>query len=124
MGELRVLIVDDEGDLVSAMAERLALRGFQIDVATNGDDALRLVREEPLDAAVVDVKMPGLGGLGLLAAIKRAKADLPVILFTGHSSVADAELGMRAGAFDYIIKPVDIDTLAEKLRQATAVNES
>ena len=93
MEPLRILIVDDEEELVAALAERLTLRGLEIQIATNGKDALKLVREHDFNVIVADVKMPGIGGLELTAAIKRHNPKLPVILFTGHSSVDDAERG-------------------------------
>ena len=118
MDQVRILIVDDEVDLISTMAERLALRGFQVETATSGTDALRQVSEKDFSVLILDVKMPGIGGLKLKAEIKRKHPDLPVILFTGHSSVADAERGIREGAFDYLMKPIDIDDLIEKIRDA------
>jgi DNA-binding NtrC family response regulator len=120
METLRILIVDDEEELVSTLAERLALRGLEIQIATNGKDALKLVREHDFTVIVADVKMPGIGGLELTGAIKRHNPELPVILFTGHSSVADAERGMQQGAFECVMKPVDIDVLIEKIRKAAA----
>ena len=118
MEQLRILIVDDETDLVSTLAERLTLRGFQVEVATSVTDALRHVSEGNFSVLIIDVKMPGIGGLELMAQIKREHPDLPVILFTGHSSVADAERGMREGAHDYLMKPIDIEKLIEKIRSA------
>jgi DNA-binding NtrC family response regulator len=120
MEELRILIVDDEEELVSALAERLVLRGFQVESATSGKDALRVSHKRNFDVIVADVKMPGIDGLDLMAAIKRDYPELPVILFTGHGSVAEAERGMQGGAFDYVMKPVDIDVLVEKIRNAAA----
>ena len=120
MQGLRILIVDDEEELVSALAERLVLRGFQVESATSGTDALKLSRKRDFDVLVADVKMPGIDGLDLMAAIKRDHPELPVILFTGHGSVAEAERGMQGGAFDYVMKPVDIDVLVEKIRNAAA----
>ena len=123
MEPLRILIADDEVELASALAERLQLRGFLVETATGGTEALQLSREHDFDVLIVDVKMPGIDGLDLMAAIKRDAPDLPVILFTGHGSVAEAERGMREGAFDYVIKPVDIDVLVEKIRKAAAPPE-
>ena len=120
MKELRILIVDDEEELVSALAERLVLRGFYVESATNGTDALRLSRQRDFDVMVADVKMPGIDGLDLMAAIKRDHPELPVILFTGHGSVVEAERGIQGGAFEYVMKPVDIDALVEKIRNAAA----
>ena len=118
MDQLRILLVDDEADLVLTLAERLALRGFQVETATSGADALRHVSEGDFSVLLLDVKMPGIGGMELMAEIKQKHADLPVILFTGHGSVADAERGMREGAFDYLMKPIDIGELIEKIGNA------
>jgi DNA-binding NtrC family response regulator len=123
MEPLKILIVDDEEELVSTLAERLTLRGLEVQVATNGVDALQLARQEDFTVIVADVKMPGIGGLELTSAIKQHDPALPVILFTGHSSLADAELGLEQGAFAYVVKPVDIDVLLEKIRSAAAGKE-
>lgn len=120
MERLRILLVDDEEDLVGAMAERLALRGFLVETATSASDALRRLHEDPFDVLILDVKMPGIGGLNLMAEMKRKRPDLPVILFTGHGSVADAERGMQQGAFDYLMKPIEVDELVGKIRHAAA----
>ena len=111
----KILLVDDEEELTSTMAERLSLRGFRVETTTSGADALRRVGETRFDIVLLDVKMPGMDGLELMTAIRREHADLPAILFTGYSSVADAERGMREGAFDYVMKPFDIDDLIEKI---------
>ena len=120
----RVLIVDDEEDLVSTLAERLDLRGIEVNTATNGTDALECLRGEDFSVLILDVKMPGMGGLALLTEIKRIRPEVPVILFTGYGSVADAEKGMEEGAFDYLMKPIDIDQLMEKIRKAAGLKES
>lgn len=118
MERLRILIVDDEEDLVSAMAERLALRGFDVQTATSGTEALQQVAEHDFSVLLIDVKMPGIGGLELTAEIKRKRPGLPVILFTGHSSIADAERGIQEGAFGYLMKPIDLDKLIENIKNA------
>lgn len=118
MEQLRILLVDDEEDFASTLAERLGLRGFQAEVATSGTEALRHLREDDFSVLILDVKMPGIDGLGLMVQIKRKRPDLPVILLTGHGSVANAETGMKEGAFDYLMKPIDIDELTEKIRDA------
>ncbi|MFC1597563.1 response regulator [Planctomycetota bacterium] len=124
MQQLRILLVDDEVDFASALAERLALRGFQAQAATSGVDALRHVRESDFSMLILDVKMPGIDGLGLMAEVKRKHPHLPVILLTGHGSVEDAESGMKAGAFDYLMKPIDIDELIEKIKNAVGGEKS
>lgn len=123
MKPIRILIVDDEEELASTLAERLGLRGFQVDIATSGTDALKLAGQRDFNVVIADVKMPGIGGLDLMAEIKRDDPKLPVILLTGHGSIAEAERGMQGGAFEYVMKPVDIDVLVEKIRDAAARKE-
>ena len=120
---MRILLVDDEADLVSVMAERLALRGFQVEAATNAAEALRHLGEHGFHVLILDVKMPGTGGLKLMAQIKKEHPELPVILFTGHGSTADAKKGMQEGAFDYLMKPIDVDELIEKICHAAGATK-
>ena len=120
MDALRILIVDDEEELVSALEERLYLRGFQAKGVTTGEKALAHLANEPCDVVLLDVKMPGLSGLEVIKRIKEETPSPQVILLTGHSSVQDAEKGMDLGAFDYLMKPVKIDELIRVLRSAGA----
>jgi len=115
---LRVLIVDDEDELVSALEERLNLRGFRATGVTTGADALSRLAEQACDVVLLDVKMPGLGGLEVIRRIKEGHPGLEVILLTGHGSALDAERGMQLGAFDYVMKPVKIDDLVRLLLSA------
>ena len=123
MERLRILVVDDEEDLVATLAERLTLRGFDVEPASSGTEALGLVDRHDFSVLILDVKMPGIGGLALMAQIKQKHPGLPVILFTGHSSVADAERGMQEGACDYLMKPIDIDQLIKTIRHAAGSKE-
>jgi two-component system OmpR family response regulator len=118
MASMRILIVDDEDELVSALVERLNLRGFQADGVTTGAEALAHLADTPCDVVLLDVKMPGLDGLEVIERIKKEHPNLEVILLTGHSSVHDAEKGKMLGAFDYLMKPVKIDDLVRILRSA------
>ena len=118
MGRLRVLFVDDEEELVSTVVERLELRGIDATGATSGVDALERMDEQVFDVAVLDVKMPGLGGFEIIARIRQKQPQLAVVFLTGHGSEDSAEEGMRMGAFDYLMKPVDIDALVEILHKA------
>jgi DNA-binding NtrC family response regulator len=118
MAAIRVLIVDDEQELVSALAERLDLRGFETHGVTDGATALERLRSEPFDVVLADVKMPGLGGLDLVRTINAERPALPVVLLTGASSALDAASGTTLGAFDYLVKPVKIDDLVRVLRAA------
>ena len=119
-----ILIVDDEEDLASTLAERLELRGFQVTAVTSGAEALGLFSENRFSVLILDVKMPGIGGLELMARIKQEQPDLPVILFTGHSSLADAQRGIEEGAFAYLQKPIKIDKLLETVKGAIGGNEA
>ena len=118
MDGLRILIVDDEVELVSALEERLNLRGFQAKGVTAGAEALSYIANTPCDVVLLDVKMPGIGGLEVIRRIKEERPLLNVILLTGHGSAQDVEKGMALGAFDYLMKPVDIDVLVRTLLNA------
>lgn len=120
MAKLRILLVDDENELVDALAERLDLRGFYADGVTSGAEALARVRAEGYDVVVLDVKMPGESGIEIMKSIKKEKPDLPVILITGHGSAQDGEQGLNEGAFDYLQKPIQLETLIKKINEAAA----
>jgi len=118
MENLRVLLVDDETELVETLAERLELRGIAARAVTSGEDALRLLLDQDFDVVLLDVKMPGISGLDVLKLIRRQRPRTQVILITGHGSAEDGESGVRDGAFDYVMKPIDIDTLVGKMKAA------
>jgi DNA-binding response OmpR family regulator len=115
---LRVLVVDDEEELVDALVERLNMRGIHADGVTTGKAALEYLRDSDCDVVLLDVKMPSPGGLEVLREMKRHQADREVILLTGHGSAQDAKLGMGLGAFDYVMKPVNIEELMVLLLKA------
>jgi len=123
MDHLRLMFVDDEEELVSALVERLELRGIDAIGVTSGDEALEHLREQPFDVVIVDVKMPGIGGLEVLRTISRRYADVKVILMTGHGSAEDSEIGRRLGAVAYLQKPVDLEDLLATIDQATDSKE-
>jgi DNA-binding NtrC family response regulator len=118
MKSMTVLLVDDEAEFVTTLAERLELRGLQVSVATECEEAIRIVESVRPQVVVTDVKMPGMGGLDLLRFLKARHPGIEVILLTGHGSTQDGVKGMRLGAFDYLMKPVKIEDLIEKLESA------
>ena len=118
MLQLKVLLVDDEQEFVTTLAERLELRGMNVEIATDGEMALGVIEADPPQVVVLDVMMPGLSGMEVLERIKAVNPNIQVILLTGHGATKDGIKGMQLGAFDYLIKPVDIDELIEKLNEA------
>jgi len=118
MASLKVLLVDDEEDFVTALAERLQLRGIEVQVATDGETALAAIDASPPQVVVLDVMMPGLGGAEVLRRIKAEHSHIPVILLTGHGSVREGADGLRQGAYDYLVKPIDIEELIRKMQEA------
>jgi DNA-binding NtrC family response regulator len=118
MADLRLLLVDDELEFREPMAVRLSKRSIGCVTAQSGEDALKTMATEPFDCAVVDVKMPGMDGLELLRRMRREHPNIPVILLTGHASVELGVQGMELGAFDYLMKPVDLDELLDTIRRA------
>ncbi|MFO7645697.1 MAG: response regulator [Desulfosarcina sp.] len=118
MKTLNILLVDDESEFVESLAERLRLRGFATRIAPDGNRALELIRTEQFHGVVLDVMMPGMDGLETLRQIKKVDTSLEVILLTGHARTEVALEGIQEGAFDYLIKPVDIDELSFRLQDA------
>ncbi|MDY6863135.1 MAG: response regulator [Thermodesulfobacteriota bacterium] len=122
MNTLKVLLVDDEEDFVTTLSERLQLRGIQAQSATDGESALRMIEDSPPQVAVVDVMMPGISGIEVLKRIKDQNPQIPVILLTGHGSTKEGIKGMQLGAFDYLMKPLNIDELIKKMEEAVKVS--
>ncbi len=119
MEKLAVLLVDDKEDFVLALSERLKLHGMDVDMATRGEDALAMLQEKRADVVVLDVMMPGMGGLEILRRIKKAYPHIQVILLTGHGSTKEGIEGMRLGAFDFLMKPANIEDLIAKMKACT-----
>ena len=113
-----ILIVDDEDDFRVTLVKRLLKRNFQVFGAESGQKALNLMEAMVFDVVVLDVKMPGMDGLETIREMKKKNPLTEVILLTGHASLESGIEGMKLGAFDYVMKPVNIDELLEKIRQA------
>jgi two-component system, OmpR family, response regulator len=111
----KILLVDDEADFREIMAKFFRRR--KIDYSTAGDclEALDRLGQDNFDVVIMDVSMPGLDGLECMAEMKKVQPELEVIILTGHASLNVGISGMKQGAFDYCLKPVDFDELLEKI---------
>jgi DNA-binding NtrC family response regulator len=118
MKPISVLLVDDEEELAVTLAERLTIRGFEVDWALTVDSALKFFKDKKYDVAVLDIKLPGLSGVDLKKHMAEIDPKLKFIFMTGHGSQEDFEAGSAAaGESNYLWKPVDIDSLAEKINR-------
>lgn len=113
-----VLLVDDEEELVKALAERLEIRGLSTEIALDGEQALQVIQKREPDVMVLDLKMPGMDGLEVLRQVKKTHPGIQVVIMTGHGSEKDRDAAERLGAFGYLQKPVGIDLLLETLKLA------
>jgi DNA-binding response OmpR family regulator len=112
-----VLLVDDEEELASALAERLSMRGIEADWVTSGDEALERVKSKKYDLAVLDVKMPKIGGLELKALLQAECPQLKFIFVTGYGSEKDFKAVVsQSGEACYLVKPVDIQLLMQRMQ--------
>ena len=118
MDLVRILVVDDEEDFLETLVNRLNRRGMSAQGALSGCEALKMMEEKEFDVVVLDVRMPGMDGLEVLREVKNRWPFVEVILLTGHGSVESGIEGMRLGAFDYVMKPADLEVLIEKIQQA------
>ncbi len=106
-----VLVVDDEEGVRTLLQATLAGNGYKTLLASNGAEAMALGRATPPDAAIVDIKMPGMDGIDLSRALRAADPDLPVLIITAYADLETARQAIRLGAYDYIAKPFDLDDL-------------
>jgi two-component system response regulator HydG len=119
---IRILLVDDEEAFVMNLAKLLKQRGFEVDTAFNGMQALEKInREAPFHVIVLDIKMPVMDGISVLKEIKQISSQTEVLMLTGHASLETGIQAMREGAFDYLMKPCDIEDLCEKIKAAYEV---
>jgi len=118
MDRLRVLVVDDEQDFVETLVNRLNRRNIDTTGAGSGEEAVVRVRQQPYDAVILDLKMPGMDGIETMREIKRIQPLIEVILLTGHGSMESSIEGMQLGAFDYVLKPIKLEEVMIKLAEA------
>lgn len=115
---MKVLLVDDEHELVSTLAERLSLRGIQADWAVSGEEALSLAEKNAYDLAVLDVKIPRISGLELKRRLHARTPAMKFIFMTGHGSEDDyRSYSAETGEGWYLVKPVNIEDLIQKMNE-------
>ncbi|MDQ7052969.1 MAG: response regulator [candidate division KSB1 bacterium] len=113
-----VLIVDDEDDILHLMAEAISRWGYNPIIAHDGQDAIQKVEELPVDLILTDVRMPKVDGISLLQKVKEINPDTSVIVFTGYPAIQSAVDALKSGAYDYLVKPVDLAELKNKIEKA------
>jgi DNA-binding NtrC family response regulator len=123
MADPRVLLVDDEVDFIEALSARMEARGLVVETASNGEEAVQKVRDRRFDAIVLDLAMPGMDGIETLRALRELQPEVQVILLTGHATLQKGVEAMKLGAMDFLEKPVDINVLMEKIKQAKSTTD-
>ena len=118
MKKIKILLVDDEQEFVGALSERIQMRNFNSNIAFDGEQALEIVDKDVPDVVVLDLKMPGIDGMEVLRRIKKNYPKVQVIIQTGHGSDKHEEEAKKLGAFGYFQKPVELDTLIDKIKKA------
>ncbi len=118
MNKIQVLIVDDEVQLAQAFKKKLEQEGYTVTTASTGAEALPLLREHPFDVAVLDIRLPDVDGVDLLARFKALEPTLEVVMLTGHASVDTAIKSMKSGAYDYLVKPCKLSELSSVILKA------
>ena len=117
MENIKLLLIDDEEELVYPMSERLELRGFEVKVATHWKSALKFFDDQTFDVAVVDIKLPGMNGMDLMKMLFQLQPDLKVILMSGHATEDDTKLAKSLGASDLMIKPIKMVNLINHINE-------
>lgn len=118
MSEFSVLVVDDEADFVQIMTQRLKRKGVKCEGVFGGRDALERIREWRFDVVLLDMKLADANGNEVLREIKRMTPGTEVVILSGQASAKAGREGMESGAFDYLIKPIEFESLYGKLEEA------
>ncbi|WP_035216050.1 response regulator [Desulfobulbus elongatus] len=116
--KIHLLLVDDESEFKEVMQRHLSRMGIRLSVSECCLDALELLEAQPIDVVIMDMNMPGMDGIQCLRKVKERWPRTEVIILTGHASVKSGIEGMESGAFDYCLKPIDIQELIEKIELA------
>lgn len=116
--KINLLFVDDEEKFLEATTKRLEVRGFNVIAVNRGEKAIEAARKNPVDVALVDLKMPGIDGEATLKALKKEHPWMEIVILTGHGSIDSAVECTRTGAFSYLQKPCDLDQIMDVLKDA------
>lgn len=122
MKKAKLLIIDDESELVSALTERLTLRGYDAYGVTNFAEGLKFLNESP-DVVILDIGLPDMDGLEVLKKIKEINPSIQVIMLSGYGDDEKVNKSLNYGAYDYLIKPIDIEELISKIETAKLKKE-
>ena len=114
----RVLLVDDEEEFLDIMAERMRARDIEVIATTSAQEAFDLIEKDVFDAVIMDFMMPEINGIQALKTIKEKNPEMQIILLTGHATVEKGVEAIKAGAYDFIEKPADLDALSDKIKKA------
>ena len=115
---VKILLVDDEKAFTEVLSERMEARGFSVEIADSGPVAIKKVKEKSYDAIILDLAMPEMDGIDVLKILLNENPDLQIIFLTGHATLEKGIEAVKLGAVDFMEKPVDIDTLLEKVNEA------
>ena len=118
MEKMRIMLVDDEERYLQTTRKLIEKKGYQVLTALSGEEALEKLKPQNVHVVILDVKMPGMDGNQTLKAIKTLYPLVEVIMLTGHGTMDSAIDGLKSGAFDYLVKPADIDDIIEKAMEA------
>lgn len=118
MSNIKVLTVDDEIDFITPLSKRLIKRGFDVRLASCGNDALDYLQKEEFDVVLLDICMPEMDGIKTLGKIKQCYPQIETVMLTAHANSDIVISSLAMGAYDYLIKPVDVDELAQKIEDA------
>jgi DNA-binding response OmpR family regulator len=121
---IRLLLVDDEVAYLRTLAKRLSKRSFDVTTAFSGTQGIQALRDQEFDVAVLDLKMEDIDGIEVLKIFKKMSPSLSVIMLTGHGSEQAAREGIEFGAFDYLMKPCELEELVEKIRAAALLKQA
>ncbi len=114
----RILIVDDEFSICEVLAQFLKKDGYNVSMASNGEEAIGIIGRENIDMIISDIKMPGISGVDLLKRVKESAPSMPVLMTTGFPTLDTAIEALKLGAYDYMTKPFHLEEIGEKVRRA------